>query len=430
MRIATIVLLGFLGCAVSNAEEMMTTADFERQANIDAAKEKADELRRILAGLENKIESEERRLRDEARDEARTPQPQSGKTTRERTEGKIVNGVGTGAFPTAGALIYGAVAGSAGSHCTGTLIGPQTFLTAAHCVEGDLDEDMYHVYLQHGGIFEVSDIDMHCDFEFPHADLAIVKLKQRVNGITPTRINTRVIANGSDADIVGYGRAGGFNHDYGIKRVGGVQTAACDPGRPTSLLCWNFDDPVGSAGLDSNTCNADSGGPLYVQEVADGPLTLAGVTSGGTLGDCLAGDHSYDVDVRQFETWITDEANGDLGGDAGSLAPWGSEKVRTLHAEVEFAATLRDRIYTLSVPANTKMLRVAMNGHDEGSRNFDLYVKEGSGVSITDNDCAQDGSGQYAFCEFQDPDEGTWSVLLNAANGNGVAQVSATLFEE
>jgi hypothetical protein len=71
-----------------------------------------------------------------------------------------------------------------------------------------------------------------------------------------------------------------------------------------------------------------------------------------------------------------------------------------------------------------------MNGHDEDSRNFDLYVKSGTAVSETDNDCAQNGTGQYGFCEFEDPAAGAWSILLDAKSGNGLAQVSATLYEE
>ena len=85
---------------------------------------------------------------------------------------------------------------------------------------------------------------------------------------------------------------------------------------------------------------------------------------------------------------------------------------------------------TLDVPAGVAALRIAMNGHDEGSRNFDLFVKEGDSISATDNDCAQDGTGQYAFCEFRDPAEGRYSILLEAKSGNGKAQVSATLYGE
>ena len=104
--------------------------------------------------------------------------------------------------------------------------------------------------------------------------------------------------------------------------------------------------------------------------------------------------------------------------------------MRPLRAEVEFTPTLRSRTYTLTVPGDVRMLRVAMNGHDEDGRNFDLYVKSGSGVSSSDNDCAQAGVGQYAFCEFANPEAGAWSILVDASSGIGLVQVSATLFEE
>lgn len=415
MRFAlTILLLCF---ASAQADELTSAAESERQATIEAARERAEELRRVLEGLEAEITAAEARTLP------------SGKRAGERTEGKIVNGVLTGAYPTAGALIHGGLAASAGSHCSGTLIGPRTFLTAAHCVDDDPDAAMYHVYLPNGGIFGVEALTVHPEYAFPHADLAVLRLADAVAGIAPTPLNEMRIVPGNRGDIVGFGRAGGLNFDYGIKRAGTVLIAACRSGRPPSLLCWNFDDPVGAAGLDSNTCNADSGGPLYVQPGTDEPLVLAGVTSGGSQSDCLAGDHSYDVDVAQFVEWIAETADGDLasGGDI-SLPPWGSEQVQALWATVDFTPTLRFRTYTVTVPEGVRRLRIAMNGHDQDSRNFDLYVKAGTGVSSSDNDCSQDGGGQYAFCEFADPAAGTWSILVDARSGNGTAQVFATLF--
>lgn len=419
MRYVLITFVYFvLSCGAVGADELLTAAEAERQATIEAARERAGELRRVLDGLEAQI----------AAAEARTLPP--GKRAGERSEGKIVNGVVTGAYPSAGALIRGSVAGSAGSHCSGTLIGSRTFLTAAHCVDSDPDASAYFVYLPHGGIIAVEELTVHPEFDFPHADLAVAHLAESVAGILPTPLNEVPVMPGSQGDIVGFGRAGGFAFDYGIKRAGSVQIAACQPHRPPSLICWNFDDPVGAAGLDSNTCNADSGGPLYIQHSADEPLSLAGVTSGGSQSDCLAGDHSYDVDVVQFADWIATTANGNLGEIDDSLAPWGSESVRSLWADVEFTPTLRSRTYTVSLPHGITRLRVAMNGHDQAGRNFDLYVKSGTGVSTSDNDCAQDGTGQYAFCEFVEPVAGEWSILVDATSGTGVAQVFATLVEE
>ena len=79
---------------------------------------------------------------------------------------RIVNGLTTHGFPTTGALMYPSGGGAinennAGSWCTGTLIGCQTFLTAAHCVEDDSHPSRYWVFLQHGGIRSVASIHSH-----------------------------------------------------------------------------------------------------------------------------------------------------------------------------------------------------------------------------------------------------------------------------
>ena len=81
---------------------------------------------------------------------------------------RIVNGLNTHGYPTAGALLYsggGAInSDNAGSWCSGTLIGCETFLTAAHCVVDDPTAANYWVYLQHSGISVVSSIEIHSTY--------------------------------------------------------------------------------------------------------------------------------------------------------------------------------------------------------------------------------------------------------------------------
>ena len=190
---------------------------------------------------------------------------------------RVVNGLYTSEYPTVGALLKGADADAAGAWCTGTMIGCSTFLTAAHCVcdglgtqcqpgdPGAPDPAGYFVFLQHAGLFAVDSIAVRTDFDFPTGDVAVVTLSAPVTGIRPTPLQrSGAPAFGTAGAIVGFGRSGDGNDDYLLKRVGAVATADCAPDSNTTLVCWNYQDPVGPPGADSNTCNGDSGGPLFV----------------------------------------------------------------------------------------------------------------------------------------------------------------------
>src|SRR5258708_6204371 len=79
----------------------------------------------------------------------------------------IVNGVPTQDFPTVGELVFFDTMGSPLSSCTGTLIGCETVLTAAHCVCNDAADaasclltppGQVLFFLQHAGIFQAQSI--------------------------------------------------------------------------------------------------------------------------------------------------------------------------------------------------------------------------------------------------------------------------------
>ncbi len=78
---------------------------------------------------------------------------------------RIVNGLNSHSFATTGALMKSSGgpidANNAGSWCSGTLIGCQTFLTAAHCVFDDLDPSHYWVFLQHAGTSAATSVTIH-----------------------------------------------------------------------------------------------------------------------------------------------------------------------------------------------------------------------------------------------------------------------------
>ncbi len=230
---------------------------------------------------------------------------------------KIVNGVATQTQPATGALLVPFGSGYL-SGCSGTLIGCQTFLTAAHCVcPGSTacspDPNGYAVYLQNAGIHAVSAIDVHPSFNFAvAADVAVVTLAAPVSGIPPMPINTSVTPPlGSTGTIVGFGVTGGNNLDGGVLRQGQVVTSSCSGLVPEpEHVCWVFQSPFGPPGQDSNTCSGDSGGPLFV-DLGAGPV-VAGITSGGTSTACTGTDFSFDANVFLYQSFIQGVAGSDL----------------------------------------------------------------------------------------------------------------------
>jgi hypothetical protein len=345
-----------------------------------------------------------------------------------RTPAPIVNGIETVDHPAVGALLAPNDPDHASLVCSGTLIGCQTFLTAAHCVEGDLDPGSYVVYLQHAGFVGVSAVAFHPSYDFPVGDVAVLTLATAVTGIRPMPIDAAGgQAPGTGGTIVGFGRTGGANQDYGLKRKGQIALAPCTGGvSDTTSICWTFADPVGPAGNDSNTCNGDSGGPLFI-DAGGGPVT-AGITSGGSSASCLATDDSYDARVATYAAYIQTSGGGDVGATTCSSLPQVGDADTSVEAYTGILGSVTpEGTHSFTVPSGADLLRVTMNAIDDGS-DFDLYVRAGSPPTTAAFDCAANGSGQYGACEFANPTPGTWHVLVARFSGSGAYQVTATRF--
>jgi len=351
----------------------------------------------------------------------------------------IVNGLPTQQYAPVGALLLGPDPAHADSLCTGTLIGCQTFLTAAHCVCPGTgaqcqpptapDPARHWVYLPHAGVVAVESIRVRQDYAFPVADVALVRLATPVNGVRPAEINAVAAPpEGTPGTIVGFGRSGGASFDYGLKRFGAVTTSACPfPVSGTTSVCWTFDAPLGPAGGDSNTCNGDSGGPLFV-DWGGGPV-VAGVTSGGTSNDCLPTDRSYDANVFAYRNWITTQGGTDLDfASCGALPPVGDAPTTAFEWPGSVTLLQPEARSSVEVAAGASMFRVAMNAVDDGLADFDLYVKRGAPPTEASHDCARVGSSQYGVCDFEMPAAGTWHLLARRVAGSGSFQVTATRF--
>ena len=347
-------------------------------------------------------------------------------------EARIVNGLNTSNFPATGALLVGGDADTASSWCSGTLIGCNTFLTAAHCVEDNSNPAGYQVYFQHAGTFSVTSINSHPSYVFPKADVAVLSLGETVTGIEPIPLNDINPNNhiGTSGLIAGFGRSGGNRDDYGVKRWGTVQTIDCaDIGlNRNQLVCWQYANPVGAPGEDSNTCNGDSGGPLFMDLGAG--TTIVGITSGGNNFSCLATDSSYDANVFNYRTFIRQHLGADPISNCSALPVVGDNEVAVTGFEGQLGGgnTSANHVLTTTVPAD--QLRISLNSSDDGVFNADLYVRQGAAATTSNNDCARDGSGPHGTCIFDNTAADDWHILVRRTSGSGEYQITATEFAD
>ena len=234
--------------------------------------------------------------------------------------GAIVNGQLDGNLhPEVGALIAEYVQpGQKDVLCSGTLISPTVFLTAAHCTDFLASLGITDVWVTFDSQFTSTSTLFHGSYvtdpdynayagaggsSDPH-DLAVVLLDKAVKGITPARLPTENLLGTTDLTSQTFTAVG-----YGTVRsssTGGPNAFFFDSTRryvlqfflslEPSWLNLSENPSTGSGG----TCFGDSGGPHFLGGVSSN-LEVAVTVTGDAV--CRATDKDYRIDTpsaRQF----------------------------------------------------------------------------------------------------------------------------------
>jgi hypothetical protein len=227
--------------------------------------------------------------------------------------GAITNGVQDGdAHPEVGALLaQQAFPDGTWAECTGTLISPTVFLTAAHC-----DEGVSRVEVTFASSFDRATSTTHwgtwhADPDFaqrqgdPH-DLAVVVLDTAVPGVAPARLP----AAGSLASL---------RHDQAFTPVGyGAQSVTNGPGGKTFHYADIRYRTVGTLNAttkawlrlsmnpatgDGGTCYGDSGGPNFLGAGSSETNIVAATTITGDT-PCRATNVAYRLDTSSARAFL------------------------------------------------------------------------------------------------------------------------------
>ncbi|WP_376696830.1 S8 family serine peptidase [Wenzhouxiangella sp. EGI_FJ10305] len=113
-----------------------------------------------------------------------------------------------------------------------------------------------------------------------------------------------------------------------------------------------------------------------------------------------------------------DDDGGDDGGDGGTTELTNGESVDDLSGSQD-----SETFFTIDVPSDASNLAIDMSG---GSGDADLYVKFGSEPTSSDYDCRPYEAGNDETCTFDDPEAGTYHIMIHGYDSySGVSLVAS-----
>lgn len=194
--------------------------------------------------------------------------------------------------------------------CTATLIGYETLVTAAHCINKELINNG-KMAVAFGKQY-TSDVPTYTivDVHYPPSrfsmknetmndDIAVIYLKEKVilRNVIPATLHAGIpdwgsIKNkGINLNFVGYGYSSVTTQDVGTQRERKWKISDYDE--------YTISFSRINSGQGGSTCHGDSGGPAFIETT--GQTLLAGIISGGDDTLCSWG---HNVRVDKYYNWL------------------------------------------------------------------------------------------------------------------------------